>query len=56
MVNKDNTELGEKLNEILDAQEAEGVWDGWYKDAQEAANISTLDELGYDDEGNKITE
>ena len=56
LLNKDNAELGEKINEILDQEEADGVWDGWYKDAKAAANIDSIDELGYDDEGNKITE
>lgn len=56
MINKNNTELGEQVNAILDEQEAAGVWDGWYQDALAAANVSTLDELGFDENGNKITE
>lgn len=55
MINKNNTELGEKVNAILDEQEKAGVWDGWYQDALAAANVSTLDELGFDENGNKIT-
>jgi len=56
MINKDNTELGEQVNAILDEEEAAGVWDGWYEAAQLLGEIKTIDELGYDDEGNKITE
>ena len=56
MINKDNTELGEQVNAILDQQEADGVWDGWYEASQLLGEIKTIDELGYDDQGNKITE
>lgn len=56
MINKDNTELGEKVNAILDEQEKANVWDGWYEACQLLGEIKTIDELGYDDAGNKITE
>jgi ABC-type amino acid transport substrate-binding protein len=56
MLNKDNKELGEKVNEILDQEEKDGVWDTWYEASQMLGNIKTVDELGYDDDGNKITE
>ena len=56
LVNKNNTELGEQVNAILDQQEADGVWDGWYEASQLLGEIKTIDELGYDDQGNKITE
>ncbi len=56
MINKDNTELCEQVNAILDQEEADGVWNGWYEASQLLAEIKTVDELGYDDEGNKITE
>ena len=56
MLNKDNAELGEQINAILDQQEADGVWDTWYEACQLLAEIKTIDELGYDDQGNKITE
>ena len=53
LLNKSNEELGEQINDILDQQEKDGVWDGWYKDAKAAADIDSIDESGYDDEGNK---
>jgi polar amino acid transport system substrate-binding protein len=56
MINKDNKELCDQVNEILDQEEADGVWDGWYEASQLLAEIKTIDELGYDDQGNKITE
>jgi polar amino acid transport system substrate-binding protein len=56
MINKDNSELCEQVNAILDQEEKDGVWDGWYEASQLLAEIKTIDELGYDDQGNKITE
>ncbi len=56
MINKNNTELGEQVNAILDQQEKDAVWDTWYEAAQMLGEIKTADELGYDDDGNKITE
>ena len=56
MINKDNAELGEQVNAILDEQEKAGVWDGWYEEALAAANVSTLDVLGFDESGNKKTD
>lgn len=56
MINKDNAELGEKVNAILDEQEKANVWDGWYEACQLLGEIKTIDELGYDDAGNKITD
>ncbi len=56
MINKDNEELCEQVNAVLDQEEKDGVWDGWYDASQMLGKIKTLDELGYDDQGNKITE
>ena len=56
MINKDNQELCDQVNAILDQEEKDDVWNGWYEAAQMLGNIKTIDELGYDDEGNKITE
>ena len=56
MINKDNAALCEQVNAILDQEEKDGVWDGWYEASQLLGNIKTIDELGYDDQGNKITE
>ena len=56
MINKDNAELGEQVNAILDQQEKDNVWDTWYEACQLLGEIKTADDLGYDDAGNKITE
>lgn len=56
LINKDNTELGEQVNAIIAQQKADDVADAWYEAAQMLGNIKTIDELGYDDQGNKITE
>ena len=56
MINKNNSELGEQVNAILDQEEKDAVWDSWYEASQMLGEIKTVDELGYDDQGNKITE
>ena len=56
LINKDNTELGEQVNGIIAQQKKDDVADSWYEAAQMLGNIKTIDELGYDDQGNKLTE
>ncbi|MBQ6314296.1 MAG: transporter substrate-binding domain-containing protein [Mogibacterium sp.] len=56
LINKNNTELGEAVNAIIAQQKADGVADSWYEASQLLSEIKTIDELGYDEEGNKITE
>ena len=56
LINKENTELGEQVNAIIAQQKADNVADAWYEASQMLGNIKTIDELGYDDQGNKITE
>ena len=56
LVNQNATELGEQVNAALAKAKAEGVYQGWYEACQLLAEIKTIDELGYDDAGNKITE
>ena len=56
MINKDNQALCDQVNAVLDQEEKDDVWNGWYEASQMLGNIKTIDELGYDDEGNKITE
>ncbi|MBO4355725.1 MAG: amino acid ABC transporter substrate-binding protein [Clostridia bacterium] len=56
LVNKNNQELCDKVNTVLAKAMSEGVYTGWYEASKIYANINTKDELGYDDEGNKITE
>lgn len=56
LMNKNAGELGAKVNAVLAKAKAANVYDSWYEAAQMLGEIKTLDELGYDDEGNKITE
>ena len=56
LINKNDAELGEKVNAVIAQQKEEGVADAWYEASQMLGNIKTIDELGYDDKGNKITE
>ena len=56
LLNKDDAELLEKVNAALAKAMAADLYDGWYEACQIYAEVKTLDELGYDDEGNKITE
>ena len=56
LLNKEDAELLEKVNAALAKAMAADLYDGWYEACQIYAEVKTLDELGYDDEGNKITE
>ena len=56
LINKDNAELGEKVNEVIAQQKKDDVADAWYEASQLLGEIKTIDELGYDENGNKITE
>ena len=56
LLNKNNTELLEKINAALAKALENDYYSGWYDACKVYAGISTLDELGFDDEGNKITE
>jgi len=56
LINKDNTELLALVNAALGKALDAGVYSGWYDACKAYAGISTLDELGFDDEGNKITD
>ena len=56
LINKDNAELGNKVNEIIAQQKKDDVADAWYEASQLLGQIKTIDELGYDENGNKITE
>ena len=55
LINKDNTELLEKVNAALAKALENDYYSGWYDACKVYAGVSTLDELGFDDEGNKIT-
>lgn len=55
LLNKEDDELLEKVNAALAKAMAADLYDTWYEACQIYAEVKTLDELGYDDEGNKIT-
>lgn len=56
LLQKGNTELLEKVNAALAKALENDYYSGWYDACKVYAGVSTLDELGFDDEGNKITE
>ena len=56
LLNKEDAELLEDVNAALAKAMAADLYDTWYEACQIYAEVKTLDELGYDDEGNKITE
>jgi ABC-type amino acid transport substrate-binding protein len=56
LLNKTDAELLAKVNTALGKAKAADLYDGWYEACQIYAEVKTADELGYDDEGNKITE
>ena len=56
LLNKDDADLLEAVNAALAKAMSANLYDGWYEACQIYAEVKTLDELGYDDEGNKITE
>ena len=56
LLNKDDAELLNQVNAALAKAMAANLYDGWYEACQIYAEVKTIDELGYDDEGNKITE
>ncbi len=56
LLNKNDAQLLEDVNAALASAMEADLYDGWYEACQIYAEVKTLDELGYDDEGNKITE
>jgi ABC-type amino acid transport substrate-binding protein len=56
LLNKEDAELLAAVNEALAKAMEANLYDGWYEACQIYAEVKTADELGYDDEGNKITE
>lgn len=56
LVNKNNQALCDKVNAALAKALAADHYTGWYEASEIYSEIKTIDELGYDDEGNKITE
>ena len=56
LLQKGDTELLEAINAALAKAMAADLYDTWYEACQIYAEVKTADQLGYDDEGNKITE
>ena len=54
LLNKSDTEKGKAVNEALAKFKEEGLSDSWYQACENLAQIESIDENGYDDEGNKI--
>lgn len=52
LLNKSNTEMLNKVNEILAKALAADLYAGWYEDAKALAGIETAAEIGFDEEGN----
>ena len=56
LINREDAELLDAVNAALAKAMAADVYDYWYDCCQIYAEVKTIDELGFDDEGNKITE
>ena len=56
LLNKNDSELLAEINKILAKAKAANLYDSWYEACTVLAGISTLDESGYDDNGNYIGE
>ena len=56
LLNKDATDLLEQVNAALAKALENDYYSGWYDACKVYAGVSTLDELGFDEDGNKITE
>ena len=56
LLQKGDTELLATINAALAKAKAAGLYDTWYETCEIYSEIKTADQLGYDDDGNKITE
>lgn len=56
LLNKADAELLADVNAALAKAMSADLYDTWYEACQIYAEVKTADQLGYDDEGNKITE
>ncbi len=54
LLNKQDTELLAKVNELLAKAMAADLYTGWYEDAKALAGIETAAEISYDVDGNAI--
>ena len=55
LLNKNSTEMLEKVNKVLAKAMAAGVYDGWYEDAKALAGIPTAADVSYDDDGKPVS-
>ena len=55
LLNKQSTELLEKVNAALAKAMAANYYDGWYEDAKTLAGIPTASEVSYNDDGTAPT-
>lgn len=55
LVNKSNSALLEQVNTALGKAMSANLYNGWYEACQIYSQVKTIDELGYDENGNKIT-
>lgn len=55
LIQKGNIELLNAVNAALDKALAANLYANWYDASKVYSGIATLDELGFDDQGNKIT-
>ena len=56
LIQKGNVELLDAVNAALKKAKDNKLYDTWYETCEIYSEIKTADQLGYDDEGNKITE
>lgn len=56
LVNKNDNDMLEKVNAALAKAMSANLYNGWYEACQIYSQVKTIDELGYDENGNKITE
>ena len=56
LLKKGADDLTAKVNEILAKAYSEGLYGGWYDEAQALAGIDTAAEVEYDDDGNAVEE
>ncbi len=55
LVNKEDTEMLEKVNAALAKAMAAGVYNDWYAACEKYAGIDTKDESGFDEDGNPLS-
>ena len=56
LMKKGADELTAQVNEILAQAYEQGLYDGWYTEAEKLAGIETAEDISYDEEGNVAVE